>query len=465
MLGSGESAHWLLDRNQLALTARLALADEAAVSLDVQYFVWQSDASGHLLADRILHAADRGVRVRILVDDFGVAGRGGDVLKLDAHPGVEVRSFNPWVTRGNRFGTAVEFLVRAHELNRRMHNKTFIADGRFAVLGGRNIGDRYFGLYEPFVQNDLDVMVAGPMARDVAATFDEYWNSEHAFPVILLPRDPRPQNPVAVTQQELHESIAAERREAQRRSRSSRSDWSGVSGRARRDIRAGAQRDLVGVARHPERGAPAALRRLQGSRRERALGSLDQLAVFHSRRRISRAAARARREGRARRGRHELARDEQPRRRAHRAIAVGGARFSRPASSSTSCAPMPRRCRRTLRRQRQSSRLGLHTKAVVVDGERAFVGSPNVDPRSMVLNTEIGVVGDGPEFTARVAALIERDISPANAWRVTMDEEGWLRWANCRRGRAAATGQGLRSARDRVPAEPSAAQVPSVSAA
>ena len=95
MLGSGESAHWLLDRNRLALTARLALADEAAVSLDVQYFVWQSDASGHLLADRMLHAADRGVRVRILVDDFGVSGRGGDVLKLDAHPDVEVRTSTP----------------------------------------------------------------------------------------------------------------------------------------------------------------------------------------------------------------------------------------------------------------------------------------------------------------------------------------------------------------------------------
>jgi putative cardiolipin synthase len=75
-------------------------------------------------------------------------------------------------------------------------------------------------------------------------------------------------------------------------------------------------------------------------------------------------------------------------------------------------------------------RLGLHTKAVVVDGERAFVGSPNVDPRSMILNTEIGVVGDGVEFAERVSALIERDISPANAWRVTMDEEGWLTWTN-----------------------------------
>ena len=259
MLASGESAHWLLDRNQLALTARLALADEAAVSLDVQYFVWQSDASGHLLADRMLHAADRGVRVRILVDDFGVSGSGGDVLKLDAHPGVEVRVFNPWGTRGNRFGTAMEFLARAHELNRRMHNKTFIADGRFAVLGGRNIGDRYFGIYEPFVQNDLDVMVAGPMARDVAATFDDYWNSEHSFPVASFPRDQRPQKPVAITQQELHESIARERREAQA-VHARALGLVGLSRGARRHVRAGAQRVLLGLAGHPGRVAPAALR-------------------------------------------------------------------------------------------------------------------------------------------------------------------------------------------------------------
>jgi putative cardiolipin synthase len=77
-----------------------------------------------------------------------------------------------------------------------------------------------------------------------------------------------------------------------------------------------------------------------------------------------------------------------------------------------------------------ASRLGLHTKAVIVDGERAFVGSPNVDPRSMVLNTEIGLVGNGTEFARRVAQLVERDISPANAWRVTMNEEGWLRWSS-----------------------------------
>ena len=428
MLGSGESAHWLLDRNQLALTARLALADEAAISLDIQYFVWQSDASGHLLADRILHAADRGVRVRILVDDFGVAGRGGDVLKLDAHPSVEVRSFNPWVTRGNRFGTAVEFMVRAKELNRRMHNKTFIADGRFAVLGGRNVGDRYFGLYEPFVQNDLDVMVAGPMARDVTATFDEYWNSEHAFPVILLPRDPRPWGPVAITQQGLHESIA-ESAEKLAPFTLEPSDWSGyleelvaTFAPARSEI-LWESPDILDDARPRLYDDFKAL--VASARSEVLISSPYFIPDAEFRGLLRELVARGVRvvvvTNSLETNNHVVAHTGY--RRWRREILAAGVELyelrSDAEALSTYVTPPT-----------QSSRLGLHTKAVVVDGERAFVGSPNVDPRSMVLNTEIGVVGDGPEFTARVAALIERDISPANAWRVTMDEEGWLRWGN-----------------------------------
>jgi putative cardiolipin synthase len=445
MLGSGESAHWLLDRNQLALTARLALTDEAADSLDIQYFVWQSDASGHLLADRILHAADRGVRVRILVDDFGVAGRGGDVLKLDAHPNIEVRSFNPWVTRGNRFGTAVEFLVRAYELNRRMHNKTFIADGRFAVVGGRNIGDRYFGIYEPFVQNDLDLMVAGPMAREITATFDDYWNSEHSFPVVLLPRDPRPQRPVSATQDELHASIA-QNAEILRLVTLEPSDWSGylesliatfapargeilwespdildeMRPRLYDDFKA-----FVATARSevmisspyfvPDAEFRALLRDLvaKGVRVVVVTNSLDtnNHVVAHTG---------------YKRWRREV-------------LAAGVELYE--VRSDAAALPL------YVTPPSSSSRLGLHTKAVVVDGARAFVGSPNVDPRSMVLNTEIGVIGDGREFASRVAALIERDIAPENAWRVTMDGEGWLRWSNADevRRRQPAKGFGQRS--------------------
>lgn len=428
MLGQGESAHWLLDANRLALEARLALADEAAVSLDIQYFVWQSDASGHLLADRILHAANRGVRVRILVDDFGVAGRGGDVIKLDAHPGVEIRVFNPWATRGTRFGTATEFLTRAYELNRRMHNKTFIADGRFAVLGGRNIGDRYFGLYEPFVQNDLDLMVVGPMARAITTSFDAYWNSEHSYPAALFERDERPRQPLDVTQEELHGSIAANAALLAPFTLEP-SDWSPyleelvatfapahsallsespeIMNPSRPRLY-DAFKELVASARSevmisspyfvPDEGFRALLRKLV-ARGVRVVVLTNSLATNN----------------------HVVAHAGY--RRWRRDVLASGVELYelRSDAAALSIYVTP---------PNASERLGLHTKAVVVDGQRAFVGSPNVDPRSMVLNTEIGVLGDGAEFAARVAALIERDIAPENAWRVTMDDEGWLKWTS-----------------------------------
>ena len=161
-LPTGESAYWLLDRNELALNARLALTDSATQSLDVQYFIWQEDATGNLVAGRVLDAAQRGVKVRLLLDDFGISTKRSEILQLDAHPNIEVRVFNPWANRSWRLAKGIEFLFRWSTLNRRMHNKTYIADNRFAIVGGRNIGDRYFGVYEPFVQDDLDVLVAGP---------------------------------------------------------------------------------------------------------------------------------------------------------------------------------------------------------------------------------------------------------------------------------------------------------------
>ncbi len=428
MLGSGESAHWLLDRNALALRARLALADEAAVSLDVQYFVWQSDASGHLVADRMLHAADRGVRVRILVDDFGVSGKGGDVLKLEAHPNIEVRTFNPWRTRGNRLGTATEFLTRAHVLNRRMHNKTFIADGRFAVLGGRNIGDRYFGIYEHFVQNDLDVMVAGQVAREVAVTFDDYWNSEHAFRIASFEYDQRPRNPLVATREELHASIDANAA-LLASFPSDPVDWSAYleelvatfaparsevlwespaildESRPRlyadfKELIAGARSEVLISSPYfiPDAEFRELLRELV-ARGVRVVVVTNSLATNN----------------------HVVAHTGY--RRWRRDVLGAGVELYelRSDAEALSLYVTP---------PGAAERLGLHTKAAVVDRERTFVGSPNVDPRSMVLNTEIGVVGDGPIFAARVAALIERDMAPANAWRVSMDEEGWLRWTN-----------------------------------
>jgi putative cardiolipin synthase len=428
MLGRGESAHWLLDRNQLALNARLALADEAALSLDVQYFIWQSDATGHLLADRMVHTADRGVRVRILMDDFGVAGKGADVLKLDAHPNIEVRVFNPWARRGTRFATATEFLTRAYELNRRMHNKTLIADGRFAILGGRNIGDRYFGLYEPFVQNDLDVMVAGAMAREVTATFDAYWNSESSFPIALFENDERPHQPLATTREELHASIEAAAAllssfEAEP------DDWSAYLENLVATFVPARSRILWESPEILDASRPRLYddyKELVASARSEVLISSPYFIPDPEFRELLRALV-----GRGVRivvvtnsletNNHVVAHTGY--RRWRRDVLAAGVELYELRGDAEA---LPN----YVTPPATSKHLGLHTKAVIVDGERAFVGSPNVDPRSMVLNTEIGIVGEGSDFTARVAALVERDIAPANAWRVTMDEEGWLTWSS-----------------------------------
>lgn len=431
MLDAGESAHWLLDRNQLALTARLALVDEAAVSLDIQYFIWQSDATGHLFAERVLRAADRGVHVRLLLDDFGVAGRGGDVLKLDAHPKIEVRTFNPWGTRGTRFSTATEFLGRAEALNRRMHNKTIIADGRFAMLGGRNIGDRYFGLYDVFVQNDLDVMVAGPSAREIAVTFDEYWNSEHSFPIALFPRDDRPHQPIDNTRAELRASVVANADILASFPLES-TDWSAyldelvdtftpargtllwesadILDYARprlysqyKELFAGAHSEVLLSSPYfiPDEGFRELLRELvgRGVRVAVVTNSLEtnNHVVAHT-------------------GYRRWRRD---------ALAAGVELYELRADA----AALPD----YVTPPGVAGHLGLHTKAIVVDRERAFVGSPNLDRRSMVLNTEIGLVGEGEPFAALVAALVERDMAPENSWRVHMDDEGFLTWTNADR--------------------------------
>ena len=162
-----------------ALVARLALADLAERSLDLQYFIWDADVSGHLLADRIIRAADRGVRVRVLLDDLSIVDRDTAIAQLSAHPNIEIRAFNPFRTRGNRW---TDFLTDPSRVNRRSHNKLMIADNAIAIVGGRNIADHYFGVHGESNYRDLDTVAVGPVVRDASAVFDDFWNSAFAVP-------------------------------------------------------------------------------------------------------------------------------------------------------------------------------------------------------------------------------------------------------------------------------------------
>ena len=424
-LGSTGTAHWLLDRNDVALNARLALADAAVATLDVQYFLWQDDASGDLLAQRLLDAGNRGVKVRLLLDDFAVSKNGTLVARLETHPSIEARVFNPWASRSSMVGFAIEYLARTKTLNRRMHNKTYIADGRFAIVGGRNVGDRYFGLYEPFVEDDLDVLVTGAVVADVSSSFDEFWNSPATYRIALL--EPRVAEHSAGADARLAETIAAAgSRLAAFPARPT--DWTAffngllgtfAAGQATlfhdsadaarpngrlsqrlKDLVSSAQREVlisspyfIPDAEFVERIRALSARGVRVAIVTNSLASNNHVVAHtgykHWRSDVLRAGAEL----------YELRVD----------AAVRGEYATAPTLAKA---------------------VGLHAKAIVVDGHLTFVGSPNIDPRSLEINTEIGVATDSEAYGRRVGALVERDMAPENAWRVAIEPDGSLAWSS-----------------------------------
>ncbi|MBL6750449.1 MAG: phospholipase D family protein [Nevskia sp.] len=166
---------------------RVQMIDAAERTLDVQYFIFRGDQTGRLLTAALLRAADRGVRIRLLIDDGDTVDGDEQVFALDSHPQVEIRVFNPFAYRGhNRLLRSAEFLLNAPRLDYRMHNKLLVVDNSIAIIGGRNVGNQYFQVDPESQFADDDVFAAGPIAAQLSATFDEYWNSGLAIPARAL---------------------------------------------------------------------------------------------------------------------------------------------------------------------------------------------------------------------------------------------------------------------------------------
>lgn len=426
-LESGESAFWLLDGAKFSYDVRLALIDRASRSLDVQYFIWEKDPTSRLFGERLIAAADRGVRIRILLDDLTLNGQDGEFSALQKHPNISLRTFNPWKGRSNlsRIG---EYFLKIGTLNHRMHNKTIIADGHFAILGGRNIGDRYFGVWDEFVQNDLDIMAAGPAAASVADSFDLYWNSDLSFSVSDVAK-PKAAAETLPPLRDFYRSVYLA--DADRLSAFSlepegwdelfeyliESQAPGVAqlGQDLPDVRAALPDqlyapiyDLMALA---ERRVLLSTAYLVPDDRMLALFEiLVQRGVEVSLLTNSLAS-----------NNHMVAHTGYQRWRKE-LLEMGVQLFESRADSvyisEYSVPPV------------EPGFLGLHSKAIVVDDHLSFVGSPNIDPRSLKLNTEIGFFIDSELLAARLAALIERDIRPEAAWRVYLDERGRLRWVS-----------------------------------
>jgi len=418
----GESGLRLLPDGVDAFVARALLARGAARTLDLQYYMINADDTGRLLVGELLAAADRGVRVRILLDDIYAASHDRAIAILDSHPAIEVRLFNPWTRRRGPVARAVDFLL-TRRLNRRMHNKLFAADNHAVIIGGRNIGDEYFDLKKQLNFRDLDVLAVGPVAAEASASFDEYWNSHLAVPASAL----LDEAPSAADLASVRAALAAHRARLRDSPYVSAIENSSIA----REFASNTLGLTLGTARviadHPSKvDAPAAdrssflierlQREAQGARRqllvsspyfvpgERGVAVLTALAKDGIDVSVLTNSLAANDVG--------IVHSGYARYRA--ALLRGGVTLHELRVTSDLAT------RRQNRRLFGSEFVSLHAKFFVIDRRALFVGSINLDPRSIEHNTEIGLLIDSEVLAREAAALFERAISPAFSYAVTL---------------------------------------------
>ena len=409
-----------------AFAARHLLAAAAEKTLDVQYYIWHGDLSGTLLMKSLVDAADRGVRVRVLLDDNNTPGLDAVIAAVDSHPNVEVRLFNPFVMRRAR---ALAYLTDFSRLNRRMHNKSFTADNQVTVVGGRNVGDEYFGASDGVLFADLDVMAVGPVVREVSSDFDRYWASESAYPADRL-LEPAPADALADV------SAAARRVEGDRRAvayldamRQSTFVRDALAGTLQFEwARTRMISDPPAKALGRERREDLLFRRFAeifGS----PLREVDLVSPYF----VPGAYGVDLFTGWAKRGVNvrvltnsleatDVAMVHAGYSKRRDDLLAGGVRLyelrlaqgARPSGSGA---------------RSGSSGSSLHAKTFAVDRARIFVGSFNFDPRSAQLNTEMGFVIDSPAMANGLANVFDRDV-PLNAYEVRRAASGELEWVD-----------------------------------
>jgi putative cardiolipin synthase len=425
----GRSGFRLLANGRDAFLARVALIEAAERTLDLQYYIFRNDTTGAIVVSRLLAAADRGVRVRLLLDDWGTLEKNdAAVAALDAHPAIEIRLFNPYHQRSplRRLG---ELLTSFARVNRRMHNKQLIADGQAVVLGGRNIGDEYFDLGALQFQ-DIDVIGAGPIAAQAQASFDVYWNSPSAVPITDLGK-------FTLRPRELETGRAALERRVQALADSDYARALAESEFARalasHDLRLHWAEGAV-LADPPDKvtkpvDAPSEgylgeqlTRRAAGVQSELLVASAyfvpgERGVAFFGERRRSGVTVRILTNSLAATDVWLVHAAYRKYRRALLELGVGIYELK----------PGPHRAAGA-KGGVGSSRTSLHAKTFVLDRRSVFIGSVNIDPRSLAQNTEVGVLIHCPELALEVTALFERWMSPDVSYRVGLANGRRVRW-------------------------------------
>jgi len=424
----------LLSDNARAFVARAALIQTAQKSLDIQYYVIHNDASGHYLTHMVLEAADRGVTVRILVDDINLSGRDRELKLFSLHPNISIKIFNPLTNR--EWFRNLELVLYQGRADRRMHNKALVTDNQIAIIGGRNLGDEYFDNRNSINFVDLDLLTQGPLVNEISQSFECYWNSQWAVPVSDL-------TVITVARKQF---ITTKKRLRDRWNRARNTPYFRAI-HLTKFIQQLQQRKLPFIS-SPARffyDLPEKINQVESDSgtqlgphilpiieqasseiiiaspyfipgddgidwlRERtesgvkiklltnSLSTTDVMAVHAGYRRY----------------RPEI-------------LSSGIELFELKATARTRFANTPGVFQGI-------SRASLHAKYLVVDRRWVYTGSANLDPRSRRLNTEIGVMIDSPKLAKAVLTLFKQTTRPENCYRLSFKDDS-LHWSTEERG-------------------------------
>ena len=422
------SGDWvsILNTGEQSLEWRLRGIDSATQTIDLQTFLWHDDEAGLSILCHLVEAAKRGVRVRLLIDDTFTVGHAKDIWDVDHHPNIEYRIYNPFRHRPDSM--AMRQLMNLGAFSRvdhRMHNKSLIVDNRVAVIGGRNLGDEYFGLHDVSNFRDMDLLCSGEHVKELSGLFDGFWNNRWSVDEEELLSEPRVRRTAGKFDAWLEDraDLRLNETSAQRKAKWVRMASKAVSAKLEVVADLPAPQNPARVESMPNQLSKLLIKELDSAKKEIVLVTAYLIPTENLEAAIERAEKRGVKVQiltNSIRSNNHLTAHAFYRKHIERLLSHGAEVYEVRAEAKD----------RGLYMQRPvvSKKLGLHAKLILIDGDCCYVGSANLDPRSLRLNTEMGLVIRSAEFNRRMRELIKIDFDTRNAWHVQKDNRGKLLW-------------------------------------